>query len=178
MTDSNVAGFKDALRIYRTNGQVNAYNRGHMEKIQKPIINIACTSTGRESNKAASRDAGNLQQQLNLCVGAKVILADILWTPKGLVNGAIGTIVDFAWKDDTAVSDLRKVAPTMLVHFDSYKGPPVEELVEDATLATNIAQHFGTDEQARLPLNKIVPIFRSRRDFFYKRNPCTRTSSR
>ncbi|KAG6124264.1 hypothetical protein E4U38_000299 [Claviceps purpurea] len=51
-----------------TNDQVNAYNREHLEKIQKPIINIACDSTGRESNKAASRDAGNLQQQLSLAI--------------------------------------------------------------------------------------------------------------
>ncbi|KAG6269751.1 hypothetical protein E4U48_004142, partial [Claviceps purpurea] len=72
--------------------------------------------------------------------------------------------------------DLRKVAPTvLLVHFDSYTGPPVEELVGDATLATHIAQHFGSHEQTRLHLNKIVPIFRSRRDFFYQRRPCTRT---
>ncbi|KAG6259095.1 hypothetical protein E4U24_007768 [Claviceps purpurea] len=77
---SDVIGFKDALRIYRTNAQVNSYNREHLEKIQKPIINIACDSTGRGSNKAASRDAGNLQQQLSLCVGAKVMLTENLWT--------------------------------------------------------------------------------------------------
>ncbi|KAG6025679.1 hypothetical protein E4U19_003017 [Claviceps sp. Clav32 group G5] len=80
-----VAGFKDALRFYRTNGQVNAYNREHLEKIQKPIINIACSSTDRRSNNADSRDAGNLQQQLSLCVGVRVMLTENLWThPRGL----------------------------------------------------------------------------------------------
>ncbi|KAG6025680.1 hypothetical protein E4U19_003018 [Claviceps sp. Clav32 group G5] len=68
------------------------------------------------------------------------------------------------------------MTPTiLLVHFDSYAGPPVEELVEDTTLATYIAQHFGPDEQARLRLNKNVPIFRSRRDFIYRHSACTRT---
>ncbi|KAG6105968.1 hypothetical protein E4U14_004813 [Claviceps sp. LM454 group G7] len=112
---SDVIGFKDALRIYRTNDQVNAYNRENLEKIEKPFINIAYSSTGRESNKAASRDAGNPQQQLSLCVGAKVVLTENPWTAKGLVNGAIGTVVDFVWKDGTAASDLRQVAPTVLL---------------------------------------------------------------
>ncbi|KAG6094915.1 hypothetical protein E4U14_008370 [Claviceps sp. LM454 group G7] len=51
----------------------------------------------------------------------------------------------------------------LLVHFDSYTVSPVEELVE-ATLATHMAQHFSSHEQARLHLNKIIPIFRSRVD--------------
>ncbi|KAG6098251.1 hypothetical protein E4U14_007554 [Claviceps sp. LM454 group G7] len=54
---SDVAGFEDALRIYGTNDQVNNYNKEHLEKIQKPIINIACSSTDRESNAAASRSS-------------------------------------------------------------------------------------------------------------------------
>ncbi|KAG6094916.1 hypothetical protein E4U14_008371 [Claviceps sp. LM454 group G7] len=103
------------------------------------------------------------------------MLTENLWTAKGLVNGAIGTVVDFAWKEGTAASDLRKVATTvLLVHFDSYTGSPVEELVE-ATLATHMAQHFSSREQARLHLNKIIPIFRSRRVFIYKCRLCTRT---
>ncbi|KAG5985576.1 hypothetical protein E4U52_001195, partial [Claviceps spartinae] len=87
------------------------------------------------------------------------MLTENLWTAKRLVNGAISTVVDFAWKEGTAATDLRKVAPTvLLVHFDTYTGPPVPELVGDATLATHMAQHFGPHEQARLHVNKIVPI--------------------
>ncbi|KAG5986884.1 hypothetical protein E4U52_008171 [Claviceps spartinae] len=49
LSPSDVAGFEDALRIYGTNDQQ------HLEKIQNPILNIPCSSTGRESNAAASR---------------------------------------------------------------------------------------------------------------------------
>ncbi|KAG5946237.1 hypothetical protein E4U60_004379 [Claviceps pazoutovae] len=55
LSPSDVAGFEDALRIYWTNDQVNTYNREHLEKFQKPTINIVCSSTSRESNAAASR---------------------------------------------------------------------------------------------------------------------------
>ncbi|KAG5933825.1 hypothetical protein E4U59_006606 [Claviceps monticola] len=145
----------------------------------KPALIIACTSTGPGGN-VASRDAGNLEQQLIVCFGAKVMLTEDSQSEKGLMYGAIGTVVDLSWAKDTvagiAGSDLRKVPPTMLmVHFDSYTGPPVKELTGDPNLAMHIAQHFSADEQARLDLKKIIPIFRSRRDFIYRGKPCTRT---
>ncbi|KAG6185456.1 hypothetical protein E4U50_007344 [Claviceps purpurea] len=75
-----------------------------------------------------------------------------------------------AWMDGLAshdASDLREVTPTMLlVHFDTYTGPPVtcEKIMEDVNLVTHIAQHLGADndEESRLRLKHIFPIFRSR----------------
>lgn len=93
------------------------YNRDYLENIDAAIIKIVCTSTGGGDN-VASRDAGNLQQHLSLCVEAQVMLTENLWslesgqwTAKGLVNRAIGTVVDMVWKDGTAshdASNLRK----------------------------------------------------------------------
>ncbi|KAG5934991.1 hypothetical protein E4U60_003424 [Claviceps pazoutovae] len=84
-----------------------------------------------------------------------VILTDNLWTAKGLVNGAIGTVVDTTWKDGTAshdASDARKKAPTtVLVHFDSYTGPIATELLADPNLDMHISQHLGADDVTSLP---------------------------
>ncbi|KAG5954414.1 hypothetical protein E4U58_007633 [Claviceps cyperi] len=95
---AEAAHFQDALRIYPTNAQVDSYNREHLEKNRKPIINIAGTDTGTTAI-IDSRDAGSLQQQLSLYIGAKVMLTKNIWTAKELVNGAIGTVVDLAWNE-------------------------------------------------------------------------------
>ncbi|KAG6140404.1 hypothetical protein E4U12_006358 [Claviceps purpurea] len=62
MTLSLASRRRIGQRTHNTNDQVNTYNGEHLEKIQKPIINIACSSTGREDNAAASRS--NAQAQL------------------------------------------------------------------------------------------------------------------
>ncbi|KAG6106435.1 hypothetical protein E4U14_004605 [Claviceps sp. LM454 group G7] len=65
LSPADVAIFKDALRIYSYNGE-------HLKKIETPSINNSCNSTGL-SGTVASRDAGNLQQQLRLCIGESVV---------------------------------------------------------------------------------------------------------
>ncbi|CCE27354.1 uncharacterized protein CPUR_00828 [Claviceps purpurea 20.1] len=181
LSPADVATFKNAPRIYPTIAQADSYNTKHLWDLMKPALIVACTSTGPGGN-VASRDAGNLEKQLIVCFGAKVMLTEDFCSEKGLMYGAIGTVVDLSWTKESvagiAASDLRKVPPTVLmVHFDSYTGPPVGELTRDPrpSLAMHIAQHFSADEQARLDLKKIIPIHRCRRDFIYRGKPCTRT---
>ncbi|KAG5987002.1 hypothetical protein E4U52_007994, partial [Claviceps spartinae] len=86
---------RHCCEIHIINVQVDSYNRDQLKETDAPIIEIVCNSIGGGGN-ASSRDAGNLQQQLSLCVGAKRIpmLTEDIWTAKEFVNGAIGTVVD------------------------------------------------------------------------------------
>lgn len=70
------------------------------------------------------------------------MLLENLWTQCGLANGAIGTIMDVIWHP--SVTNSRESPPfALLIHFDTYKGP----------------------EFCTVNGKKVVPIFRSKRDF-------------
>lgn len=148
-----VASFDDAIRIYKTNKQVRDYNDQHMERLQVPCVSITATNTGLGAEKAEMNTAGSLQQILALCIGARVMLTENLWTTCGLVNGALGDVYDIAWKHD--VADPRSESPfLLLIRFDRYTGPPY---FEDPSLAN------------------VVPVFRSTRDFLIGNISCTRS---
>jgi ATP-dependent DNA helicase PIF1 len=83
------------------------------------------------------------------------MLVENLWTERGLVNGAFGTVRDIIWKEGDSEGRCR--APfALLVKFDNYTGPEF--------LRT------GNGDICIL-----MPIFKSTREFFRDRISCTRT---
>ena len=78
---------------------------------------------GEETMKAElmEDDDFGLAAVLQLCVGARVILTRNMWIGAGLVNGSMGTVVNFVWEPggDPASSDPRLRAPfCIIVEFD------------------------------------------------------------
>lgn len=145
--------FDKAVRIYPTNGQVVEYNRTHLEGLDAAVINIQATNSGQGADSVASRDAGNLHNNIPLCIGARVMLMENIWTEAGLVNGAVGRIYDIAWSPETI--DPRKEPPSLLlVRMDRYSGP---RCFDDETIPSNV-----------------VPVFTSLRDFTKGKAACSR----
>jgi hypothetical protein len=160
LSPEEVKTFDSALRIYPTNHQVDAYNTEHLEKLNSPCIQALALHTGTGAKDVAARDAGNLHVSIPLAVGARVMLTENLWTGAGLVNGSLGTIRDMAWEEG---SDPRAVPPfVVLVQFDRYSGPACFGPEDD-----DVA---GMEDMAR-----VVPVFRSTRDFVKGSVTCTRT---
>lgn len=81
------------------------------------------------------------------------MLTKNIWVEKGLVNGARGYVRDIIWPEGT--QDPRTEAPkAILVAFDGYDGPSLVD---------------GDKNE------KVVPIFRSKREWNRGAVPCSRT---
>ncbi|EAQ90501.1 hypothetical protein CHGG_02436 [Chaetomium globosum CBS 148.51] len=147
-----VRSFDDALRIYPRNSQVNDYNLTHLEGLNLPCYQAVADNTGPKASEVEAADAGNLHKKIPLVIGARVMLTENICIDKGLVNGCIGTIYDFAWRTGADISTQPPFV--VLIKFDQYVGPPC---FDDPELAG------------------VVPIFRSKRDFLRGNTNCTRT---
>jgi ATP-dependent exoDNAse (exonuclease V) alpha subunit len=146
LTPTEVATFDTALRIYGKKSDVKEFNHARLRDLQKPALEVEASHEpiGDVGKKATYEEAGNLHAILLLSLGARVMLIENIWTENGLVNGALGTIHDIIW---SAGSDCRRDPPfAVLVAFDGYNGPAL-----------------NGDE-----VTKIVPFFRSTREFIYK----------
>ena len=109
-----------------------------------PVAKIKSVDNGRHAQKADSNKAGGLLPLLYLCRDSKVMLTVNLKAGWGLYNGAVGTVVDIAYKPGSRPTDDSASLPdTVFVRFPGYKGPPYVN--EDATLVPIVPVSRSTD---------------------------------
>ncbi len=144
--------FREALRLYATNREVDEYNLRHLDSLQRPVMRIQAINTGKGAKEASSDDCGNLDNELLLSVGAKVMLIWNLCIDEGLVNGTMATVYTILWADDT--HDAFNSMPAMvLIEVDGYTGR--------ATIEVN-GRH-------------VIPILPRRQQWESNGSTCTRT---
>jgi ATP-dependent DNA helicase PIF1 len=156
----DISAWKDALRIYQTRELVNEYNHRRMRDLmdigmnEGAVVVLEVSHTGFGAKDASTDDAERLKRSLPVAIGSRVMLQKNIWTEWALFNGAVGIVRDVIWAP--GVENPCKEAPlAILVNFDHYDRP--ESMLDPVT---------G---------RRLVPIFRSKRDWIKGAVTLTRT---
>lgn len=88
-----------------------------------PVARVPAKHNCKLASRAKPENADGLEPVLYLCKGCKIMLKYNLWTKYGLVNGAVGTVVDILYDQDC--SSPENLPAIILCSFDSYTGPTV-----------------------------------------------------
>ncbi|KAK3917402.1 ATP-dependent DNA helicase [Frankliniella fusca] len=120
--------FKDAIRLFPMKVAVEETNKEILSRLRCKITNnpvpIARIKGRHNCSSAAvapAKDADGLEPELYLAKGAKVMMKKNLWTDMGLVNGAIGEVVDIVFEDGKFYPN--DSPSVILCKFPQYKGP-------------------------------------------------------
>jgi len=128
VSKSELLQFSEVLHLFSTVSEVNAFNLSMLEAATNkdsghshPVARVPAIHNCKLASSAKPEDCDNLESVLYLCQGCRVMLRHNLWTSKGLVNGAVGTVVDIVY--ETGLSSPSDLPAVILCSFPSYTGP-------------------------------------------------------
>lgn len=163
---SNSSGefsIEKALRIYPTNQQVNKHNSAVLEHFRKKntqmfkiiaqdqLIDGSKKNDQIDINKIIHTDVnktGGLPKELEIFVGAKVMLRSNVDVAKGLVNGAIGHITEIIWPYYRRAQLYDSDVPSVRVDF----GNDGIHIIHPKSVQFPAKFNHGTAERRMLPI--------------------------
>ncbi|KAK4698552.1 hypothetical protein P7C70_g7721, partial [Phenoliferia sp. Uapishka_3] len=91
---------KNAICLTAVRLDALSQNYGRLRALDNLIVRLKATHSGGKAARAKkAKHRGNLEKELLLSRGAKIMLASNLWTQGGLAKGTMATVRDFIWAE-------------------------------------------------------------------------------
>ncbi|XP_010035891.2 ATP-dependent DNA helicase PIF1 [Eucalyptus grandis] len=113
------------VQLYPRNEDVNEVNNSRIEELAAEGYFFTAADSGSDPWKRQVQ-RGMAPDEIFLCKGARVMLIKNKNTSRGLVNGAVGTVVEFVKPQDRDVSELCSEGVLPVVKFDSGRTVVIE----------------------------------------------------
>ena len=110
--------FESATHLFSTNDLVKYHNKKMLQQLNLPVALSLATKTRSMTNSTAEDE--QLETEVLLCKGQRIMLTTNVWTQAGLVNGALGEVIDIVYSTEARPPDL----PLYVVaRMEKYVGP-------------------------------------------------------
>ncbi|KAE8739940.1 hypothetical protein FOCC_FOCC014551 [Frankliniella occidentalis] len=120
--------FDNAVYLSGYNDTVKKVNNDKLERLKfasnsspVPITEVCANHNCLEADQGSTDDASGLEKKLLLGPSCKIVLRHNLWTETGLVNGAVGALVDIVYLPGKKPPHNRPAV--LMCQFDNYKVP-------------------------------------------------------
>ncbi|KAF6138188.1 hypothetical protein GIB67_011028 [Kingdonia uniflora] len=117
--------FKNVLRLFPKKAAANEYNLARLVKTRRPVARLPSVDNCATASSASFDDAKGLEKKLYIYVGALVMLRSNLATRYGLVNGAVGTVVDSVYSSSPKPPNDLPLA--VMADFNNFSGKSFRE---------------------------------------------------
>ncbi|XP_059076335.1 uncharacterized protein LOC131875721 [Cryptomeria japonica] len=110
--------FNKLIHPFATNNMVRSHNKKVLQKLNRPVA-ISEAANVRSRQNVDFEDE-QLEKKILLCKGQQIMLTTNIWTKSGLVNGALGEVVDIVYEYGFKPRDI----PTYVItRINNYIGP-------------------------------------------------------
>ena len=151
---STKESFNNEIHLFATIDYVHNHNKCCIRTLNCPITTSIFASV--RNNYSMERYEYDLELELIIAVGARVMLTSNLWIDAGLFNGALGVIQQIVYNPESSLPE----PPTyVLVRFYNYLGVPWDESFPQVVPITSIER--GNKKQLQLKLAWGLTIHKS-----------------
>jgi hypothetical protein len=141
---------QDAIYLCGVKRDFRSFNLEKVHGLGTPRILISAENIPASASSLGESDAGGLPKTLLLCRGMRVLLTANVSVEHGLTNGSLGTVIGIIY-----VSEVDHF-PSVLIQFDTYRGPSFLEDVARVYPVTAITRSWARkgkqEERTMLPL--------------------------
>lgn len=117
-----------------------------------PVVKIKAQHSSPAAAKAKPDKAEQLEPELFLAKGCKIMLDHNLWTEKGLVNGSLGNIVDIIYKPGE--TSPYHIPAVLICNFPGNTGPGLgpDNLVPIPTVSASWSDNNTSHTRNQFPV--------------------------